>query len=231
MLIFVNVLTLSRILATFLLPLFWHILIKNPVVLLTIVASILLTDFFDGMLARKYNVSTLFGMMLDSIADKMFGIIILLIVAADIKIFYLPVILELIISSINLIAAVLGATVKSSFLGKTKMWFLGISILFGLLATFDMRLITVLHNKELIEIMRFFITNKSMIINSSVLITFGTEIMVSVDYYRHIYKELKSQNKRIKYNFKSNEELKKALFDPVYYKSHRDEPISKNLLK
>lgn len=231
MLIFVNVLTFLRVIATFLLPLLWGVLIKRPLILLSFVALILLTDFFDGLLARKFKVSTLFGSLADSIADKMFGIIVLLIVAKYIPIFYLPFILELVISLINLVAAFLGATVKSSFLGKTKMWFLGISILTGLISIFDMEILTVLTNKCLIEIMRSFVDNEKNIINFCVLLTSGMEIMVAVDYYRHIYKELKKQNKKMKYDFKDNKDIKEALFDHEFYLKHKDEPVSKSILK
>ena len=77
--IFVNSLTMLRMLATILLPILWIFL--DPIYMLIFVVIILSTDFFDGMLARKFNVQTLFGSLADQFADKSFGIIILLILS------------------------------------------------------------------------------------------------------------------------------------------------------
>ena len=71
--IFVNALTIIRILATIILPLLWIYI--PPIYLLIFVIIILLTDVFDGVLARRFHVQSLFGTLMDAIADKIFGII------------------------------------------------------------------------------------------------------------------------------------------------------------
>lgn len=222
---FVNILTISRIVATFLLPVIWHYL--RPLYIFIFVTLILLTDFFDGMLARKFRVQSLFGTIMDVVADKLFGMMIILTIANYLPIFYILFILEMGIALINITAVFLGATTKSSFLGKTKMWFLGISILLGILYIFSSDILRVLKVNEIL----WLFDNLYVLINSSVFVTAGAEIMVATDYARHIIKELKKQNNKIKYKFKSKEELKYVLFDTEYCLKHKDEPYYKSLLK
>ena len=84
--VFVNSLTLIRLLATFILPFVWRIL--SPLGIIIFVSCVLLTDFFDGLFARTFHVQSLFGSLLDTIADKVFGIVIILIVAIYYPIYY-----------------------------------------------------------------------------------------------------------------------------------------------
>lgn len=100
---FVNILTISRLLATFLLPFVWNYL--RPLYILIFVALVLITDFLDGLLARKFHVQSLFGTIMDVVADKVFGIIIIIIVATHLPIFYIPLLLEIGIALINFSAA------------------------------------------------------------------------------------------------------------------------------
>lgn len=226
---FVNCLTLIRVFATFLLPIMWTFF--KPATLIVVVALILLTDFFDGMLARKFHVQTLFGSIMDSVADKMFGIVIVLILATHQPLFYLIVIFEILIALINVIAAALGALTKSSFLGKFKMWLLGITTLFGIVSMFENSLLAVMDIEFINNVISLFIENEESIIFASVFITAGSEIMVAVDYARRIIKDLRKNKKKIKYDFKSDEELKKALFDTDYYLKNKEASLSKHLLK
>lgn len=222
---FVNILTVSRILATFALPFVWNNL--RPLYILIFVASVLITDFLDGLLARTFHVQSLFGTIMDVVADKVFGIIIIIILASHLPIYYIPLLLEVGIALINFTAAFLGATTKSSFLGKTKMWFLGIAIVLGIISVFGTDVIEFIK----VDFLQVIYENIDTFIFSSVFISAGAEIMVITDYSRHIIKELKSNKKRLKYEFKSKEDLKIALFDTDYCLKHKDEPISKSLLK
>lgn len=221
---FVNFLTILRIIATLILPIMWNIF--DSWTILIFVSTILLTDFFDGFLARTFHVQSLFGSVADSVADKVFGIVLLLIVAAIFPIYYCLVIFECIIAGINIYAAFRGATTKSTFLGKFKMWLLGISTVFGLIIMFESSLIS--YDVSLINLV---INNKDILLASSVLVTSGSELMVVLDYSRHIIKELKSEKPKFKYRFKDDERLMFVLFDTEYFLSHKELPLSKHLLR
>lgn len=228
---FVNSITLIRLFMTFLLPYLWSTV--NPIIVFVLVGFILLTDFFDGMLARKFHVQTLFGCLADIVADKVFGIVlvIIIIISGDYPIFYFFVFFECLIALMMLSAAFLGAVTKSSFIGKCKMWLLGIAIMFGILGIFSQKLMNVINAKWMITLLKNFIINRELIINTSVLIATGAEIMVTIDYARHIAKDLKQKKEKIHYNFKKGEELYFALFDTEYYLKNKNQPLSKVLLK
>lgn len=89
---------------------------------LFIIAS--LTDFIDGYIARKYNLVTDFGKMIDAIADKILVNPILIILAA--KGFISPIIPVIIVcrdsvvNSIKMVAGSKGKVVAAIKLGKLK---------------------------------------------------------------------------------------------------------------
>lgn len=92
------------------------------VAILFIIAS--LTDFVDGYLARKYNLVTDFGKMLDAIADKILVNPVLIILAA--KGFISPIIPVIIVArdsfvnSIKMVAGSKGNVVAAIKSGKLK---------------------------------------------------------------------------------------------------------------
>lgn len=92
------------------------------VAILFIIASV--TDFFDGYLARKYNLVTDFGKMIDAIADKILVNPVLIILAA--KGFISPIIPVIIVArdsfvnSVKMLAGSKGKVVSAIKLGKLK---------------------------------------------------------------------------------------------------------------
>lgn len=226
--IFVNSLTMLRMLATILLPILWIFL--DPIYMLIFVIVILSTDFFDGMLARKFNVQTLFGSLADQFADKSFGIIILLIIGRYEPLFYLVALMECIIAVINILGGVKGATTNSSFLGKTKMWVLGIATTFALISILDKQLYQTVDYTWFKDAINLFWKHEEFLVGGLAFLTIGSQIMVSLDYAKHIKGEVKDKKKLV-YNFKSDKELKKVLFDTKYYLKNKDLPLSKHFLK
>ncbi|MDE6292300.1 MAG: CDP-alcohol phosphatidyltransferase family protein, partial [Bacilli bacterium] len=198
----------------------------NAWAILIFVSLILLTDFFDGFFARAFHVQSLFGCVSDNIADKVFGIVMLLIVASFYPIYYILVVFEVIIACVNIFAALRGAKTYASFLGKFKMWLLGFTTVFGLIVIFKSTLAT--YN---ISIINMIIENREILLVSSVLVTSGSELMVALDYSRHIIKDLKNEKPKFKYRFKDDERLRYVLFDTEYFLSHKNLPLSKHLLK
>lgn len=68
-----NKLTVFRMIVTplFLLVLLWHSLPHHYLYALILFAVAAITDFADGHIARKQNIITKFGQLLDPVADKM----------------------------------------------------------------------------------------------------------------------------------------------------------------
>lgn len=101
---------------------------------LFIIASV--TDFLDGSIARKRNIVTDFGKVMDAIADKILVNGVLIIMACD---GVIPVIVPVIIITrdtavdcVKMIAGSKGKVVAASIWGKLKTVFMmvGVSLLF-----------------------------------------------------------------------------------------------------
>ncbi len=90
------------------------------------------TDFFDGYIARKYNMVTDFGKLMDAIADKVLVNSVLIILAANSFISpIIPVIIvirDVVVNSIKMIAASKGKVIGAINLGKIKTIFLMVGI-------------------------------------------------------------------------------------------------------
>ena len=90
--------------------------------LVFVIASI--TDYFDGKLARKYNLISNFGKLMDPLADKMLVVTALLLLTESREVHFLctlvVVLRELTISSIRLIALEKNVVIAASIWGKLK---------------------------------------------------------------------------------------------------------------
>lgn len=95
-----------------------------------------LTDFLDGYLARKYNLVTDLGKVMDAIADKVLvnGVLIVLAVEGYISV-VVPVVIvsrDIFVDSIKMVAGQKSGAVGASKAGKFKTAFIlvGITLLF-----------------------------------------------------------------------------------------------------
>ena len=95
-----------------------------------------LTDFLDGYLARKYNLVTDLGKVMDAIADKILVNGVLIILATDGWISpIIPVVIvcrDIIVDSIKMVAGQKNGAVGASTAGKYKTAFMlvGVTLLF-----------------------------------------------------------------------------------------------------
>ncbi|MGF6905960.1 CDP-diacylglycerol--glycerol-3-phosphate 3-phosphatidyltransferase [Fusobacterium sp. PH5-44] len=83
-----------------------------------------LTDFFDGYIARKYNLVSNFGKVMDPLADK---ILVISALVVFVKLDYIPswmsivvIAREFLISGIRILAASNGEVIPAGKLGKYK---------------------------------------------------------------------------------------------------------------
>ena len=98
------------------------------------------TDFFDGMIARKYNLITTFGKFADPLADKMLvfsSMTLLVVTIADglptgplvpVWCFVIMLIREFMVSGIRMLAASRGEVIAAGWLGKWKTFITMIAI-------------------------------------------------------------------------------------------------------
>lgn len=110
---------------------------------LFIVAS--LTDFFDGYVARKYNLVTDFGKMMDAISDKLLTNSVLIILACNGKISTVVavviVIRDIVVDSIKMVIGNKGAAVAAIGLAKVKTATLMVGIILTLFYNLPFELI------------------------------------------------------------------------------------------
>ena len=124
-----NILTLLRLFVT---PIIIYLGINNHLIILIIVAIfIALTDFLDGHLARKWNVTSQIGAKLDMIADKVLALGLLILLIMKNNLFFYVLILEAIISLVNIYIFFKSKIANSLLIGKLKTWFLFVTIILG----------------------------------------------------------------------------------------------------
>lgn len=189
--VFVNIITISRIILA--IPLFFIMDKIGSLKLMMIISLFLLTDQLDGFLARKFHVQSLFGAAMDTLADKVLCLTLLILVGRYKSIAYLLIIGEILIAITNATASIKGKHAKSSKLGKLKMWVLSITIILGILTI----------NNHIPYI----------VFQIATIFTCCFQIKVVIDYIQTLRKEKKTKRKKIT----NWNECKEVLFSTDYY--------------
>lgn len=146
-----------------------------------IIAS--LTDFIDGYIARKYNMVTDFGKLMDAIADKVLVNSVLIILASSNHISPIVAVIiimrDTIVNSIRMLAASKGKVVAAIKSGKLKT----VCMMFGIALTFFYNLPFELWNVKvsdfllvtatvlsLISAVQYYVMNRDLIANKEEVI-------------------------------------------------------------
>lgn len=130
-----TILTCSRILAPIVvIPL---ILTGNTIPAIISCGIFASTDFFDGIIARKFKVESEFGSLLDPIVDKIFATTLILCASTINPILLINIIPEIAIAITNSKAYDQNKNVRSSLLGRIKTWILSLNILINLFPGLD----------------------------------------------------------------------------------------------
>ena len=121
--LFINLITLSRIILGAVIfalltrtEMYWHAFI------LFFLASI--TDYFDGYLARKYNLVSQLGEILDPIADKMLIVFLLFAIAVNLSSHYIGFLSAFIITREIWVGALRDYNARSNKADATKVTFI-----------------------------------------------------------------------------------------------------------
>ena len=97
-----------------------------------IIAS--LTDMFDGKIARKYNLITNLGKFLDSLADKMLviGVLLAFVELGRVSSWFVMIIClrEFMVTGIRMLASQHGVVMAAKMIGKVKTTFQMIAIIY-----------------------------------------------------------------------------------------------------
>lgn len=203
--IFVNSLTVFRCIFTFAMP----FLMKkvSDLAFLIIIGILFFTDCLDGFISRKCHAQTLFGSIMDTIADKVLCIVLILCISSKATILYIILIGELIIAFINIIGTINDASIKASMVGKAKMWALAVATILGYMYYF-----------EICDV---------LLVNITGAIVALMQICVIFIYGSKMRKVKQIRNK--KFEFKKGKELAYALFNTEYYLNTIDLPITEKL--
>jgi len=133
-----NILTIIRISLT---PIIMILGLTNHFYSMTIIGIIAaLTDFFDGYLARKWQVTSVKGAKLDAVADKVFAISLVGCLISKNKILIIAFVLEIIIGCSNMYYHLQNKKVSSLMVGKIKTCFLFTTVITGIIFTFTKQL-------------------------------------------------------------------------------------------
>ncbi|MDY5996456.1 MAG: CDP-diacylglycerol--glycerol-3-phosphate 3-phosphatidyltransferase [Bacilli bacterium] len=112
--------------------------------ILFIIAS--LTDFLDGYVARKYNLVTDFGKMIDAISDKLLTNSVLIILACNGKISTIVAVVivmrDIVVDSIKMVIGNQGAAVAAIGIAKVKTATLMVGIILTLFSNLPFELIS-----------------------------------------------------------------------------------------
>lgn len=189
----VNLITTIRFVYTLFLP-FLESNISNTAFIINIVV-LFSTDLIDGFLARKFRVQTLYGSLMDTVADKALSITLLLILIKKINIVSIMLMGEIIIACINTFSLIKGKKTRSRLLGKIKMWFISATITLGYMNYFD-------------------IIGYTFVIVGTIL-TFIMQVITTIDYI--IKLRMQKVGAKPIYKAEDKKELKHILFNTEYY--------------
>lgn len=222
----VNGLTLSRLIVSFILP--FVFMRVDMSILLSLLAIVFLTDFFDGKLARKWEVQTMGGSLLDPLGDKMLAISCILALVGFHKNYAILMISELFICILNIFRTVRGENVKSSFIGRFKTWVLGITLGFGAVNVFFPNIFNVLVSFIGVDTDALLITSE--FVNGAIMVTVGVELVTIAIYFKEAITSKKEQRSSFG-EWKSIREILVRLFDEQKFSEDKNRPLVEILKK
>ncbi len=187
-----NMLTILRIILTPIILIFLFLKQYLIAIILTIISA--LTDMLDGKIARKYKVTSLLGAKLDSFADKIFALSILIYLSFNnfCNFKFNPVIiillLEIIIACTNIYIHRKTNITKTLMIGKIKTISLFIFIVF--------------------DIFTCFIFSLKTITTGLLVATINLQILTIISYIENYFIIKKQQSKMINKNINIDELIK-----------------------
>lgn len=224
--IFINVLTLIRIIGTFILIPVYDSFGAFTASVLSMICY--LTDSVDGLLARKWNVSTFFGALFDGVADKLFTIINFIVLYLITHYAIIPILLELSIVFVLFIKFVLKQNIQSNIIGKCKVWILAMCVVLALFISgiSDINFIPLIIKEYFLNIpsnnLYFYILLPAIIMEALTLLSYILEIFKpkKIKILNKTKKELKINKLEGKNRW---ENFKNIWLNPDFYNEHKND--------
>lgn len=223
-LIIVNLITLSRLIASVLMPIVYF---KNGInSFCYFIPFLFLTDLIDGNLSRRFKVETFLGSILDAVSDKLFAFVLLGILTYYYPLMILVILLEFIIFMLNTLAFTDNKNIQTSKVGKVKTTVLDINIvlmyLYLCLPLYTKHLSTNLNNLLIsIEIPFIYVLIGIMI---------GMQLITLTDYKKKSIKQINYEKIEFK-ELKPLKEILKLLIDREFYINNKNKKLKELLYK
>lgn len=204
--VLVNLLSVSRVIGSMFVPVFIRIFSIPAVIAITVILFI--TDALDGYFARKWNVQTRGGALLDPLGDKMLAVSFIVSFGLDNYILLIPLLLEIAITVLNIDRTMHGEEFKTSIMGKIKTWVLFVTL--GLYAVLFLKPDNTLITSEITTI--------------ALVITVACQILTISLYIKDSIKkkDMRSKKRQKVKNFKK---VLSRLFDEEAFKEDKDLPL------
>ena len=219
----VNFITLIRVIGAILLyPIYLHYGFFGLAIAVLLFIS---TDSIDGFLARTLHASTFFGAAFDALSDKLFNIIVLLILAFSQPLIIIVLVFELLILLIGFYSTIKGNKSKVSIFGKIKMVVLSLGVV-AILLFIDYPKVMEIFNLNMIDY------NNIVKIIAYVIITF--EAVAFINYLRIFLinsKENTVKDTLLDKKLINKKQWKIVLFSPEYYEKNKNQSVANILLE
>lgn len=221
--IIVNLLTLTRIIGSIVMPISYF---KEGIGLFALfVCLIFFTDFLDGKLSRAWKVESFIGSLLDTIGDKLFALVMIVILSYEYHSMLIVLVLEMIIFINSIFDFKNNKNIKTSKMGKVKTFILDVSmsIMYIYLAR------NVYQKYISSSINNFIINTQTSVIYILIGIIIGMEILTISDYTKKsIKQDLKFESIKGK-KLKDKKEIIYMLTDREFYIENRDKKLKELL--
>ena len=195
-----------------------------------------LTDSIDGILARKWKVSTFFGALFDGFADKLFTIINFILLYMISPYALVPIVIEILIVVVQMIKYSRNLNIQSNIVGKAKVWFLALSIVLTFLVSdiSNISWLSLNFKNWIINIpsntLYLYLLMPAIIMEILTLFSYMFEICFPKNIEIITTKPKKEEH--LKLTFRERKEyIKKFWLNPEFYEMHKDDTNLRDLKK
>lgn len=231
----VNFLTLIRIVGTIILIPLYN-LYGGKVVGITSFFCYL-TDSIDGILARKWKVSTFFGALFDGLADKLFTIINFIVLFLITPYAIIPIIIELLIIIVQAIKFSRNLNIQANVVGKLKVWILAASVVLTFFVSdiSNIGIVPMTLKSYLLNIpnnrLYLYMLLPALIMEAITLISYIIELFFPKKNMKILTEKVKKiKSPKLTFEEKKNY-FKNVWLSPEFYQKHKDETNLRDLRK